>query len=69
MTSADEIRATLGELASLAEQTETAERHILAAAMQRLAALPADQASAAAEIERGTLLGVIERSKAALGID
>ncbi len=69
MNSADEIRATLGELAALAEQTETAERHILVAAMQRLATLPAEHASADAEIERGTLLGVIERSKAALGID
>jgi hypothetical protein len=61
--SPEDLRANLGELAALAAKTERAERMILAAALERLAAIDGDDR---ADDERLVLEWVVEKARAAL---
>lgn len=61
--SPEDLRANLGELAALAAKTERAERMILAAALERLAAIEGDDH---ADDERLVLERVVEKARAVL---
>ncbi|MDV7213758.1 hypothetical protein [Azotobacter beijerinckii] len=62
--SPDDPCASLGELATLAAKTERAERLILAAALERLAAIDGDGHAAG---ERLVLERVVKKARAVLG--